>query len=123
MRRIELNPLRAGMDEHPRDYPWSSYRHNALGETGRNLDWFVSHEEYVRLGRDTDKRRRAYRLLFRTTISARDLKDIRESTGKGWALGSKQSKEQIEPLACRRTVSKGVGRPKKLKTTSATNGV
>ncbi len=28
-RYIEFNPVAAGMVEHPADYPWSSYRHNA----------------------------------------------------------------------------------------------
>jgi hypothetical protein len=31
-RYIELNPVRAGMVEHPADYRWSSYRANAQGE-------------------------------------------------------------------------------------------
>lgn len=31
-RYIELNPVRAGMVEHPAEYPWSSYRANAQGE-------------------------------------------------------------------------------------------
>ena len=31
MRYIELNPVRAGMVRHPRDYPWSSYRANGEG--------------------------------------------------------------------------------------------
>ncbi|MGE5097444.1 MAG: transposase [Betaproteobacteria bacterium] len=30
-RYIEQNPLRARLVEHPRDYPWSSYRYNAEG--------------------------------------------------------------------------------------------
>ena len=33
MRYIELNPVRAGMVAGPADYPWSSYRFNALGQT------------------------------------------------------------------------------------------
>ena len=114
MRYIELNPVRAGMVEHPRDYPWSSYRRNALGETGRNSDWLIPHEEYRNLGRDADERQGAYRLLFRRAISAQDLKEIRESTHKGWALGSERFKEQIEVLAGRRAVSKGVGRPRRI---------
>ena len=32
-RYIELNQLRARMVQHPREYPWSSYRHNAHGAT------------------------------------------------------------------------------------------
>ncbi|WP_228766890.1 transposase [Thiomicrorhabdus heinhorstiae] len=31
-RYIELNPVRADMVSHPAEYPWSSYRYNALGE-------------------------------------------------------------------------------------------
>ncbi len=31
-RYIELNPLRAAMVADPRDYPWSSHRHNAFGQ-------------------------------------------------------------------------------------------
>lgn len=30
-RYIELNPVRAGMVDHPRDYPWSSYRAKGAG--------------------------------------------------------------------------------------------
>ena len=30
-RYIELNPVRANMINHPREYPWSSYRANAEG--------------------------------------------------------------------------------------------
>ncbi|MFQ5882713.1 MAG: transposase [Candidatus Methylomirabilales bacterium] len=29
-RYIELNPVRAGLVKHPRDYPWSSYRNRAV---------------------------------------------------------------------------------------------
>ncbi len=46
-------------------------------------------------------------------ISSNDLAEIRECTHKGWALGGERFKEQIEALAKRRAVSKGVGRPKK----------
>ncbi len=38
MRYIELNPVRTGMVEHPADYPWSSYRCNAHGESGLNAE-------------------------------------------------------------------------------------
>lgn len=31
-RYIEMNPIRAGMVEHPAEYRWSSYRTNAQGE-------------------------------------------------------------------------------------------
>lgn len=36
-RYIELNPVQAGMVDHPGDYSWSSYRTNALGQPGSIL--------------------------------------------------------------------------------------
>ena len=113
MRYIELNPVRAGMVAHPRDFPWSSYAFDALDETGPNSDWLTPHREYLRLGRNAADRQSAYRQLFRAAISANDLKEIRECTHKGWALGSERFKAQIESLTQRRAVSKGVGRPRK----------
>ena len=113
MRYIELNPVRTGMVEHPGDYPWSSYRHHAQGESGVNADWLTAHEEYLRLGRNEADRQSAYRELFQAAISSHDLAEIRECTHKGWALGGERFKEQIEALRHRRAVSKGVGRPKK----------
>lgn len=113
MRYIELNPVRAGMVTHPRDYPWSSYRFNADSEKGPNSDWLVPHREYPRLGRNTEKRQSAYRRLFRAAVAKDELQAIRESTHKGWALGSEGFKVQIEALTGRQATSKGVGRPRK----------
>ena len=112
MRYIELNPVRADMVAHPRDYPWSSYAHNAGGETGQNVDWLVAHREYLRLGRTVQERQDAYRQLFRAAVPKDDLHAIRDSTHKGWALGSVRFVRKIEALSQRRAASKGVGRPK-----------
>jgi putative transposase len=60
-RYIELNPVRAGIVSHPRQYRWSSYRVNAEGKAS---DLIVPHEVYRRLGRSADARREAYRALF-----------------------------------------------------------
>ncbi|PJA58161.1 MAG: transposase [Rhodocyclales bacterium CG_4_9_14_3_um_filter_68_10] len=113
MRYIELNPVRASLVAHPREHPWSSYAFNALGESGPNTDWLVPHEEYLRLARTPAQRQSAYRQLFRAALSGQDLNAIRESTHKGWALGSERFKEHIETLTRRRATSKGVGRPRK----------
>jgi putative transposase len=48
-RYIELNPVRAAMVNHPREYPWSSYRFNA---EGRNDELITAHEEYMRLDKE-----------------------------------------------------------------------
>lgn len=113
MRYIELNPVRAGIAPHPRDYPWSSYWRNAYGESGANADWVVPHAEYLGLGCDAEDRQSAYRRLFRAAIPKADLAEIRACTNKGWALGSERFREHIEVLAQRRAVSKGIGRPRK----------
>jgi putative transposase len=113
MRYIELNPVRAGMVAAPQDYPWSSYRRNALGEGGPNADWLSSHEEYSRLGRDEADRQEVYQALFATAIDRGDLAEIRDCTHKGWALGGERFRAEIEALGQRRAASKGVGRPRK----------
>jgi putative transposase len=113
MRYIELNPVRAGLVAHPRDYVWSSYRYNALGESESNADWITPHPEYLRLGRNPADRQGAYRQLFRAAISGADLAEIRDCTHKGWALGGERFREQVEALGQRRAASKGIGRPRK----------
>ena len=112
MRYIELNPVRAGMVAHPRDYAWSSYHHNAQGEVGLNGDWITGHREYLQLGRSAEERQGAYRQLFRGALAATDLETIRESTHKAWAMGGDRFKAKIEKLGQRRATSKGVGRPR-----------
>lgn len=114
MRYIELNPVRADMATHPGDYPWSSYRRNALGGIGPEADFVVPHPEYLRLGQAMEERQNSYRQLFDTSIEINDLTQIRECTHKGWALGGTAFTEQIEALAQRRATSQGVGRPRKI---------
>jgi putative transposase len=113
MRYIELNPVRANMTGRPAGYPWSSYARNAEGKLGLNYDWLVPHEEYLRLGKSEAGRFAAYQDLFKVALGSDDLKQIRESTHKGWALGSQRFVEEIEVLGKRQATSKGIGRPKK----------
>ena len=108
--RATVNPVRAGMVAHPRDYPWSSYGFNALGAKGPNADWISPHRECRRLGRKAADWQAAYRQLFRAVISGADLSEIRACTHKGWALGGERFREQIEALGQKRAASKGVGR-------------
>lgn len=64
-RYIELNPVRAGMIEHPAEYPWSSYRANAQGEFSTLLS---PHRLYTGLAAEDDKRLAVYRELFRCEL-------------------------------------------------------
>jgi len=108
MRYIELNPVRAqGMVEHPADYPWSSYRGNALGAQDSLL---TPHEVYRRLGRSAEERQSAYRQLFRAQLSKADIEAIRRATNKAWALGSERFRARIEVLSGRRAAPLPKGR-------------
>ena len=52
MRFIEMNPVRAGMVEHPGEYRWSSYAKNAQGD---NNEIIQHHPVYGSLGKDMDE--------------------------------------------------------------------
>ncbi len=93
MRYIELNPVRAGMVEHSRDYPWSSYHYNTLGEEDLLL---TPHALYKKLGSTYKKRQAAYRALFRHRLAQRTLEELREATNKAWVLGNDRFKKKIE---------------------------
>jgi putative transposase len=85
MRYIELNPVRAGMVAHPRDYAWSSYRANAEGR----MDALVrAHSLYRRLAQEDGARQSTYRALVKAPLDAHIMEEIRARTNKGWALGS-----------------------------------
>lgn len=109
---IELNPVRANMVDHPSEYPWSSYRRNALGDPN---DLIVEHDRYRGLGNSAAERQLAYRELFRATISEKSLKEIREATNKAWVLGSDYFKERIASELNRRAMPLDKGGDRKSK--------
>jgi REP-associated tyrosine transposase len=65
MHYIELNPKRAKMIEHPRDYPWSSYRYYAHGEANPLLDCAPS---YLSLGKTPEERQKTYRKMIEVIL-------------------------------------------------------
>ncbi len=111
-RYIELNPVRADMVEHPAEYPWSSYRNNALNEKDELV---VGHELYKRLGKSTKERCEAYRELFDVEVSQKTIEEIREATNKSWVLGSEYFKEKIEDKINRPMNPRGRGGDRKSK--------
>lgn len=108
-RYIELNPVRAGMVKHPRDYRWSSYHAN--GE-GRHDALLVSHEEYLRLGREGTARREACRALFKAHLDAETIEAIRLATNGNFVLGAERFQKQIAKMLKRRVVPGRPGRPR-----------
>ena len=109
-RYIDCNPVRAGMVTDPAHYPWSSHRRLALGESNPLLS---GHEQYLRLGATPGERQRAYRALVMSDIDSADLTEIRNSTQRGWPIGSERFKDQIEQALDRAARPPRRGRPRK----------
>jgi putative transposase len=110
MRYIELNPVRAGMVAHPSEYPWSSYRCNALGQQNELV---IPHLEYRRLDKTDTERQAAYRQLFKQRIPNDSLAEIREATNKAWVLGNDRFKRRIQKKLERRVEPKAKGGDRK----------
>ena len=110
MRYIELNPVRAGMVSHPKDYRWSSYRLNALGEADALVS---SHSVYKRLGKNRADRQKAYRALFKRHLGAQTLHALREATNKAWVLGNDKFQAEIAALTNRQVCPKPRGGDRK----------
>ena len=109
-RYIELNPVRAEIVRHPRQYRWSSYRANA---EGRSDSLIQPHDTYKRLGRRPDTRREAYRGLFKAHLDDRLLADIRTATNGNYVLGTTRFQEEIGRMLGRRVTKGKAGRPSK----------
>mgnify|MGYP001812833589 FL=1 len=109
-RYIELNPVRAGMVGHPANYPWSSFRCNALGRVDRLV---TPHPLYRQLGPDDGSRRRAYLALFDNRIEDDVVEAIRKTTNKAWVLGNDRFRAHIEAILDRQAAPKARGGDRK----------
>ena len=93
MRYIELNPVCANMVKHPGKYRWSSYRANGRGEVDSLI---TQHAIYKALGRRTQERVNAYRVLFDAHIDPADQSAIKKAYETGTPLGNDYFREKIE---------------------------
>lgn len=101
-RYIELNPVRAAMVSHPRQYRWSSYRSNAEGRAG---DLVVPHRQYLAMGGSDQACRDAYRELFDEQLDSTVMNQIRLATNGGLVLGGVPFQDEIA-----RTLGRPLGR-------------
>jgi putative transposase len=108
-RYIERNPLRAALVTHPAKYHWSSYRHNALGDSDRLV---TPHPSYLRLGPDSATRQSAYRALVTDPLAEADLANIRIHVRQQKALGSSRFQAEVEALLERNVTVRPRGRPR-----------
>ncbi|MGA9851606.1 MAG: transposase [Gammaproteobacteria bacterium] len=107
-RYIELNPVRADMVPHPRDYRWSSYRVNGEGKPGPLIR---PHSEYLHLGRDEGERQTVYRSLFKAHMDMAEVSKIRRATNGNYALGDQRFQAEVECMLKRRVTPGKSGRP------------
>ena len=108
-RYIELNPVRAGMVQHPKDYPWSSYSHYAKRNDNVLL---TDHDGYRALGTDTRSRAAAFEGLMHEPLTTDIVKEIRDAANACAAIGSKAFLERMAELAGRDVRIPVRGRPR-----------
>ncbi|MGA7804317.1 MAG: hypothetical protein WCB02_06780 [Bradyrhizobium sp.] len=68
------------------------------------------HDQYVRLGRNRQARREAYRALFREALDETVVDEIRAATNGGFVLGAARFREQIAAMLGRRVTPVQAGR-------------
>lgn len=97
---IEMNPVKANMVDNIADYKWSSYQHNALGETDKLI---TEPPLYKALGDTPERRYTRYRDIFnRLEIGQHDDK-ISKATLAGDVYGSQAFHDKISSLIARPT--------------------
>lgn len=109
-RYLELNPVRAGRLADPGDYPWSSYRANALGLANAILS---PHPLYLALGEDNASRGEVYSGLFGTALDDAPLADLRMALHQEQPVGNSCFSAEIEAMTGQRRELRKRGRPRK----------
>lgn len=108
MAYIDLNPVRAGLVNMARDYPWSSHAHYA----GLRVDRLVTpHPLYWELGNTPFAREAAYARLVQEGLSQQQQLALTESALSGWALGSPAFMAALQAKTERRLSKSYPGRP------------
>jgi putative transposase len=104
-RYIELNPVRAGVAADPADYPWTSYRVNALGEPSGLV---IQDDAYFALGDTAAERQAQYLKRFDRPMVEAETAKITRATFGNRALGSEQLFPHLEQRLGKRM---GFGKP------------
>jgi putative transposase len=115
MAYMELNPVRAGLVAHARDYPWSSYGHNIGQKTERLI---TPHSLYWALGNTPFAREAAYADLVAAGVNAEQQLALTQSTLHGWALGDAGFEVDLQRKTGRRVSKTQAGRPANIRKSS-----
>jgi putative transposase len=112
MAYLDLNPVRAGIAQSAKDYPWSSHRRYI----GLRDDKLVTpHPLFWTLGNTPFAREAAYAEMVDAGVSQQQQQALTNSALQGWALGEVSYVEELQKRTARR-VSKGkAGRPVRTK--------
>jgi putative transposase len=112
MAYIDLNPVRAGLVAHPRDYLWSSYGHYS----GQRMDKRITPHPLVwALGNTPFAREAAYADMVQAGISPVQQTALTDSTLSGWALGEPDFVAELQKRTERRVIKSSAGRPVSVK--------
>lgn len=111
-RYIELNPVRAGMVTNPADYPWSSYRANAMGKRDALI---APHPVFMQLADAPAERQSIYRGFVAEGVPHEEAEAIRTHLNQGRAWGSADFQARVEAAAGRRARLSPRGRPRREK--------
>ena len=105
---VELNPVRAGIVEDPKDYKWSSYNVYAYGKKDFIAD---EHSIYKGLSRNEAERKKKYREFIKGMIKEKDA--MRGEMSRRVIYGSEDFIDKVTTEYNVEAVIKLKGRPKK----------
>lgn len=107
-RYVDLNPVRAQIVKHAKDYRWSSYR--ALAGY-KNSDFVNRKAVYESLDLARESPQMAYRRYVRDGISETELEEIRTAVRRNQLTGSNKFIEEVKSRTGQHILSRGRGRP------------
>lgn len=105
---VELNPVRAGMVEDPKEYKWSSYNAYAYGRKDPLVD---EHPIYRNLSEEEKERRQKYRDFVKQMLKEKQA--MKGEMDKRTIYGNAEFTEKIKEGYKVEEVIKPRGRPKK----------
>lgn len=91
-RYIEMNPVRAGMVDHPSKYAWSSYHDNG---GNKQMSLITPHPLFLSLGEGKEQRKNCYNELLQCPLSASIVQQITAASDKSKILGNSNFVTQI----------------------------
>ncbi|MCP5139747.1 MAG: transposase [Chromatiales bacterium] len=108
LRYVELNPVRAGMVDHPADYAWSSHRERM----GLSPVVLLDGDPVAALPDESiERRRRAYALYLGTAADTAEVELIRSAVHRNQLTGGRSFVSEIEQRTGLRIENRGRGRP------------